>query len=124
MRIALNIGMHTSPALGKGTDILSMGRICAVLREHGFEPRIAETRQSVTEPTACIVADVIWPWPQDDKLALVALELEQEAIAVVPLVWAYAAAGWVYDWDKGALHGPLATAWGDFDRSHFLPIQL
>ena len=125
MRYAINIGTRTSERFGPVTE-LSLGRCVQALEAWGFEP-VSFTRTSgEAEGTYAFVVHDNDYCP--DKFEQVSTALEQDCVAVVTMFDVVIAtptrkahAEWYLDWvTGGALIGPYANSWGEFDRALFI----
>lgn len=101
MHATINIGL----AIGDGTRRVRREQAEAALWLAGCVVVASAVRQSVTEPT--LVAKISPPLNADQAHAI-AQVLEQDCIAQQ------------LDDGSGALHGPAAAKWGEFNPEFFL----
>lgn len=129
MRLALNIGMLTNGVRttdGKHFNVpkhnISAARIVSKLALAGFDVRGMNITPGATEDTCSVIVE---PWAESYDLVALSIALDQDCIAVVPMVRLSLPATdtplpvWGHDWTKGALIGPHASEWGTFDRAYF-----
>lgn len=129
MRYLLNIGSRPSGRVTSSTEELTRDRIIRTLFGAGFDVRAvrvfgnpAEERTFVVEARLNLTEDYLAPFTVEafvrSRIASAAFQLEQEAIAVVPLI-----TGKGVDTTKGFLAGPFAELWGSFDPTLFLDLS-
>ena len=110
MKFTLNIGLVPSENVSR-KECITRAEVERVLRMNGFAAHTIEVRESDTEPTA--VVHVENAPGVDVWLAFyrVSVALCQDCIAVVA------------EWNgRGALIGPRAAQWGEFNPAYFLPL--
>ena len=118
MRFAINIGTRTSQHYGLPTD-LSIGRAALVLLDHGFYLFSYHRVPGQSEDTMVLhVKDGGHEHTRDLRFYGVSANLQQDCIAVVPLV-PTTDGSFGPRWDEGELIGPYASEWGQFNRAFF-----
>lgn len=107
----LNIGLIPSKKSSR-TARITASEVKAALRGAGFFVSGFRMAQSAAEPTAVVRVIARQPMSYHQAFCNVSLALVQECIAVVP------------DTVRGALIGPDAAEWGEFNPAYFIPFDV
>lgn len=122
LRVALNIGMNTSDKFGHPSYTMALARVQKRILDAGLSILTLAVTQSNTEPTVYAVVQDDAPlsrWSLHHRITSMAEDLHQDCIAVVPLVHGTN----LLNHDMGALVGPHAAAWGEYDPQFFKEVH-
>lgn len=115
MKVILNIGLDNVPvdenyANSKLNSLIARRAFTAAqaVRAHGFKVITGRVVRSDTEPTLVVQATDDAPG-QDNRIDMLSTALHRDCIAV-----------WYPDEGFGALIGPRADAWGEFNPEFFI----
>jgi hypothetical protein len=105
----LNIGLKPSEYTSR-TDPITRAEVLAAVRGAGFRVLSYREANSATEPTAVVVVAKAYRTTADwGAFYDISVALSQDCIAAL-----------VHDTGCGALYGPNAAEWGQFDPVYFI----